>query len=167
MEIQYSTTDTPLGTLLVAATKSGVCSILLEDNSKIAFQNLTDMYPQAVLIPEATSVLKQSIEIICSYLLGKQRDLDLVLDVKGTDFQQRVWTALKNIPFGKTLSYREVALAIGQPQAARAVARACATNNISLAIPCHRVVRGNGDVSGYRWGQSRKKELLRLEQQGH
>jgi AraC family transcriptional regulator of adaptative response/methylated-DNA-[protein]-cysteine methyltransferase len=164
LEIRYTTADSALGTLLVAATTRGVCTILLEDTRKKAHQALAEEYPYALIIPESNPLLKRSVEMICSYLLGKQRQLNLPLDIQGTAFQQRVWAALQKIPFGQTASYAEVASAIGQPSAARAVARACATNNISLAIPCHRVVRSNGDVSGYRWGKNRKKELLRIEQ---
>jgi AraC family transcriptional regulator of adaptative response/methylated-DNA-[protein]-cysteine methyltransferase len=106
------------------------------------------------------------VEALLSQMVGKESSYVLPLDIRATAFQRRVWTYLQSIPFGATRSYREVAQAIGQPSASRAVARACATNPVAIAIPCHRVVRGDGSSSGYRWGVERKKTLLELERKG-
>lgn len=162
MEISYATAATPLGRLLVAATGRGVCAVTLGDNDAALEAALRREYPRATIEP-AGEGLREWVEAIVAYLEGARPRLPLPLDLPATDFQRRVWQALQEIPYGATRSYRELAEAIGAPTAARAVARACASNRVALLIPCHRVVRGDGDLSGYRWGRERKRKLLELE----
>jgi AraC family transcriptional regulator of adaptative response/methylated-DNA-[protein]-cysteine methyltransferase len=162
MEIGFATAATPLGRLLVAATERGVCAITLGDDDASLEAALRKEYPRATIEP-AGGGLREWVEAIVAYLAGERTRLPLPLDLPATDFQRRVWQALQEIPYGATRSYRELAVAIGAPTAARAVARACASNRVALLIPCHRVVRGDGDLSGYRWGRERKRKLLELE----
>lgn len=153
-----------LGKLLLAASERGICALLLGDDEQAVRDELHTYFPLA-----ATSVadaalaawLTQVIELI----ENPKGKLDLPLHVRGTIFQQRIWQALQDIPAGKTLSYTQLAAKIGQPKAARAVASACANNTIAVLIPCHRVVRGDGSLSGYRWGVERKRQLLEREAQ--
>ena len=164
MKITFTTTDCVLGRLLVAATDIGICSVTLGDDEEKLAQDLRAEYPQAEFISDATA-LQAHVQIILQHLNGRQPHLDLPLDVRATAFQQRVWEELRRIPYGATVSYSEIARRLGQPSATRAVARACATNPVALVTPCHRVVRENGDLSGYRWGIERKRRLLEQEQQ--
>jgi AraC family transcriptional regulator of adaptative response/methylated-DNA-[protein]-cysteine methyltransferase len=162
--ITYSIVPCPLGYLLVAATPNGLCAVRLGDTAQALADTLTGEFPAASVQPD-DGHLTPWLASIQDYLTGAQPHLDLPLDVRATAFQRRVWQALQAIPYGSTRSYREVAEAIGQPTAARAVARACATNPVALVVPCHRVVREDGSLSGYRWGIERKETLLALEAQ--
>ena len=163
MKITFTTTDCALGRLLVAETDIGVCSITLGDDAEKLAQDLRTEYSQAELTRD-TAALQSHVQTILQHLNGQQPHLELPLDVRATAFQQRVWEELRRIPYGATASYSEIARRLGQPSATRAVARACATNPVALVTPCHRVVRENGDLSGYRWGIERKRQLLAQEQ---
>jgi AraC family transcriptional regulator of adaptative response/methylated-DNA-[protein]-cysteine methyltransferase len=161
-EIQYAIEPCVLGMVLVAATPRGVCAIEFADAESVLIGRLRERFPKANHL-SGDAVFKQWIGTILGYIEQPRGVLTLPLDVQGTVFQRRVWEALQEIPPGQTASYTEVARRIGQPKAVRAVAHACATNQLALAIPCHRVVRANGDLAGYRWGLERKAELLRRE----
>jgi AraC family transcriptional regulator, regulatory protein of adaptative response / methylated-DNA-[protein]-cysteine methyltransferase len=163
--IRYTCADSPLGRMLIAATDKGICAIQFARSDDELIEGLKHEFPFAVRKPD-DSGLKQWAEALLSKMAGNKLDSALPLDIRATAFQRQVWTYLQSIPFGATRSYRDVAKAIGQPTASRAVARACATNPVAVAIPCHRVVRKDGNISGYRWGVQRKKRLLALEQ-GH
>ncbi len=165
MRIHYTVAPCPLGLLLVAATERGICAITLGDADDALADGLKREYPAAAIARDESG-LDNAVEAIICHLHGQEPHLDLPLDVQATAFQWRVWEALQAIPYGSTRSYGEIARAIGQPTAARAVAQACATNRVALAIPCHRVVRDNGDVGGYRWGIERKRTLLAQEAGG-
>jgi AraC family transcriptional regulator, regulatory protein of adaptative response / methylated-DNA-[protein]-cysteine methyltransferase len=160
--IRYACTDSPLGRMLTAATGKGVCAIQFGRSDAELLEGLKHEFPFAVRKPDESG-LQQWIEALLSRMTGKELNAALPLDIRATAFQRRVWTHLQSIPFGETKSYGDVAKAIGQPTASRAVARACAMNPVAVAIPCHRVVRENGDLSGYRWGVARKKALLEIE----
>lgn len=162
MNINYAIADCPLGRLLVAATGRGVCSVQFGDGDEELEAALAAEYPAADIGRDEAS-LGGAVESILRHLEGSQPDLSLPLDVRATAFQLRVWDELRRIPYGSTRSYGEVAAALGQPTATRAVARACATNPVALVTPCHRVVRGDGDPGGYRWGTERKRALLEQE----
>jgi AraC family transcriptional regulator of adaptative response/methylated-DNA-[protein]-cysteine methyltransferase len=164
MSIGYSIVDSTLGRLLVGATERGVCAISLGDDDHALVDALRDEYPAADIWPN-NGGFGVWVETLLSHLRGQEHMLDLPLDIQATAFQWRVWEALRNIPYGETRSYREVAASIGRPTAARAVARACATNPAPLVIPCHRVVREDGGLGGYRWGIERKEKLLAQEQE--
>ena len=157
--IRYTVTESPLGLVLVAATDKGICSIALGDSKPALDAVLRKRFPKATLV-EAGEALSAWVKALVGFIRSPARGLDLPLDIQGTAFQQRVWQALQAIPVGHTASYQDIARAIGEPRAARAVAQACASNNIALAIPCHRVIRQDGSVSGYRWGVERKRRLL-------
>jgi AraC family transcriptional regulator, regulatory protein of adaptative response / methylated-DNA-[protein]-cysteine methyltransferase len=163
--IRYTCTDSPLGRVLVAATEKGICAIQFGDTDDELVEGLKREFPFAVRKRDDDS-MRAWTETVLSQISGHKMNRSLPLDIQATAFQKRVWTHLQSMPFGTTQSYGEVAKAIGQPSAARAVARACASNRIAVAIPCHRVVREDGEMGGYRWGVERKKTLLRLEQQG-
>ena len=163
VEIVFVTLSTPLGRLLVAATDRGVCRVMLGDSAAKLEADLRGEFDAADVREDQSGKLEGYVEAILSYLDGTEPHLDLPLDIRATAFQRRVWQELRQIPFGETRTYAEVAKAIGQPQATRAVARACATNPTALVIPCHRVVRGDGELGGYRWGVERKKALLEKE----
>jgi AraC family transcriptional regulator of adaptative response/methylated-DNA-[protein]-cysteine methyltransferase len=160
--IRYSCTDSPLGRLLIAATEKGICSIQFASSDGELIEGLKREFPFAVRKP-ADGKLHAWIAALLQKISGRELNAALPLDIRATAFQRKVWNYLQSIPFGATRSYGEVAKAIGRPSASRAVARACATNPVAVAIPCHRVVRGNGDISGYRWGVERKKALLKME----
>lgn len=160
--IRYAVVPSPLGQLLVAATERGVCRLSLADTATSLERDLRAEFP-AAQIARDDGELSSSTRSILRHLEGREPSLDLPLDIRATAFQQRVWTELRKIPYGATRSYQEVARAIGRPHAARAVARACASNPVPLAIPCHRVVRGNGALGGYRLGVERKRRLLETE----
>jgi AraC family transcriptional regulator of adaptative response/methylated-DNA-[protein]-cysteine methyltransferase len=163
--IRFAVGECSLGSLLVAATEKGVCAIFLGDDSQQLVCDLQDRFPQAALVG-ADEQFEQWVAKVVAMVEVPGAGLDLPLDVRGTAFQQRVWQALRNIPLGSTTTYAKLAAAMGAPRAARAVARACATNPLAIAIPCHRVVRTDGGVSGYRWGIERKRQLLEREAAG-
>ncbi len=165
LQIIYTIVDCPLGKLLVAATSLGICSIKIGDDEEALRRELLTEFRKAE-ITEAPETLSHSIQSILNYLEGKQPNVQLPLDVQATAFQRRVWKALQEIPYGTTRSYSEIAEGIGEPQAVRAVANACAANPTALIVPCHRVVRKSGDIGGYRWGVTRKKKLLEMEKAG-
>jgi AraC family transcriptional regulator of adaptative response/methylated-DNA-[protein]-cysteine methyltransferase len=161
--IAYTTAPTSLGRLLVAATERGVCRVALGDNAAALEADLLAEFPGARVVQDKSGKLEGWVGAILAYLDGHEPHLDLPLDIRATAFQRRVWQELQKIPFGTTRSYAEVAQRIGQPAASRAVARACATNPVALVIPCHRVVREDGELGGYRWGMERKRTLLDQE----
>jgi AraC family transcriptional regulator, regulatory protein of adaptative response / methylated-DNA-[protein]-cysteine methyltransferase len=162
MQIGYSTAFSPIGRILVAGTKKGVSAIYLGDSEERLESELRREYPAATIFRNPAHV-SQWVRQLVSHLCGRQPNLDLPLDVKATAFQCKVWQALKQIPSGSTRSYSELARAIGLPNGQRAVARACATNPAAILIPCHRVVREDGGLGGYRWGIKRKHALLASE----
>lgn len=166
LTIGYTVANCSLGKVLVGATPSGICFVCLGDSENQLVGYLKDEYPKATISPDArwTGLRNWVVEIV-EYLEGKTRleQAKLPLDVSATAFQLRVWKELQRIPYGTTRSYNEVAERIGNPRAYRAVANACGSNRVPLIIPCHRVVRKNGDLGGYRWGSERKKKLLALE----
>jgi AraC family transcriptional regulator of adaptative response/methylated-DNA-[protein]-cysteine methyltransferase len=153
-----------LGRILLAGTEHGISMLSLGDRSKDLEQALREEFPAANLEKD-DAVLRPWLDEVLHHLDGHQSSLDLPLDVQATAFQWRVWQELQKIPYGSTKTYSEVAEAIGRPSAVRAVARACATNPVSLVIPCHRVVREGGGLAGYRWGVKRKEKLLTKEAQ--
>jgi AraC family transcriptional regulator of adaptative response/methylated-DNA-[protein]-cysteine methyltransferase len=163
--LRYTCADSPLGRMLIAATERGVCSIQFARSDGELIEGLKREFPFAVRKPDDGG-LRAWVDALLAKIRGKELDAALPLDIRSTAFQRRVWTYLQSIPFGATQSYSQVARAIGQPSASRAVARACATNPVAVAIPCHRVVREDGSISGYRWGVERKKTLLEMEQRG-
>jgi AraC family transcriptional regulator of adaptative response/methylated-DNA-[protein]-cysteine methyltransferase len=162
MQIGYTVAACGLGRVLVAATGRGLCAVRLGDTDEELEAALRAEFPGAE-IGKDEAALAGYVEMILRHLDGQQTALDLPLDVRATAFQRRVWEELRRIPYGSTRSYREVAEAIGQPTATRAVARACATNPVAIVTPCHRVVREDGSLSGYRWGVERKQKLLSEE----
>jgi AraC family transcriptional regulator of adaptative response/methylated-DNA-[protein]-cysteine methyltransferase len=162
MNIRYTITPCRLGYLLVAATERGVCKISLGGSEAELLSDLGHEFPAAQIARDGEA-LALWVSALVEYTDGGRSTLDLPLDIQATGFQRRVWEALRTIPYGSTRSYQEVASMIGQPTAARAVASACAHNPVAMAIPCHRVVRQDGDLSGYRWGVERKRALLARE----
>ena len=166
--IRYRITPSPLGLLLVGATGRGLCAVQFGDSEAELEAGLRREYPSAEIAAEKEEGgdLALWTETLVRQLEGGSPPLALPLDVRATAFQWRVWKALQEIPRGETRSYGEVAAALGRPGTARAVARACASNRVALAIPCHRVVRGDGEAGGYRWGEERKRELLEREKSG-
>jgi AraC family transcriptional regulator, regulatory protein of adaptative response / methylated-DNA-[protein]-cysteine methyltransferase len=167
MRIIYTTAPSPLGRLLVAATERGVCSVALGDADAQLISALFAEYPNASIDSKDMRIspsLNLWLHDVLEHLNGKTTRLDLPFDLQATSFQLRVWEELRNIPFGATRSYQEVAQAIGQPKAVRAVARACASNHVALVIPCHRVIREDKSLGGYRWGLERKRKLIKREQ---
>ena len=162
--IRYTTAPTSLGRLLVGRTDRGVCTVSLGDTETRHLAALRAEYPAARLLRDDRA-LAPAVRSILAYLTGRETHLELPLDIRATAFQGRVWDALRAIPYGATRSYSEVARAIGRPAAVRAVAQACAANPVPLVIPCHRVVRNNGDLGGYRLGVARKRALLEREQE--
>jgi AraC family transcriptional regulator of adaptative response/methylated-DNA-[protein]-cysteine methyltransferase len=163
--VRYALVDSPLGRMLIAATDRGVCAIQFASSDDELLEGLKREFPFAVRKPDEGG-LQAWVAALLSKMTGTESNAALPLDIRATAFQRRVWTYLQSIPFGATKSYGQVAKAIGQPSASRAVARACATNPVAVAIPCHRVVREDGGISGYRWGVERKKTLLEMEQRG-
>jgi len=160
--IRFAVGQCSLGAILVAQSQRGICAILLGDDPDQLLRQLQDKFPKAQLLGgdgEFEKMVAQVVGFVEAPALG----LNLPLDVQGTAFQERVWQALREIPPGATVSYAQVAERIGAPKAVRAVAQACGANQLAVAIPCHRVVRRDGDISGYRWGVERKRELLRRE----
>ncbi len=163
--IRFAVGQCALGAILVAQSRLGLCAILLGDDPDRLVRDLQDQFPRAELIG-GDAGFERLVARVVGFVEAPAIGLDLPLDVRGTAFQQRVWQVLREIPPGATASYAEIAARIGAPKAARAVARACGANSLAVAIPCHRVVRRDGDVSGYRWGVERKRELLRREEAG-
>ncbi|QCI69373.1 bifunctional DNA-binding transcriptional regulator/O6-methylguanine-DNA methyltransferase Ada [Phreatobacter stygius] len=161
-EIHFAIGECSLGSILVARSERGVCAILLGDNPDALARDLQDRFPQASLIGGDVA-FESLVAKVVGFVEAPGLGLDLPLDVRGTAFQQRVWQALRDIPAGETVSYSELAKRIGAPKAVRAVAQACAANTIAVAIPCHRVVRNDGALSGYRWGVERKRALIAKE----
>jgi AraC family transcriptional regulator of adaptative response/methylated-DNA-[protein]-cysteine methyltransferase len=160
--IRYAVAPSYLGQVLVAASDRGVCRIDLDDSAADLEDRLREIFPQADLQP-GDAAFTQTVSAVVAFLEAPRPSFDLPLDIRGTAFQRRVWSALQQIPPGETLSYAEVAEAIGKPSAVRAVAGACAANTLAVAIPCHRVVRSDGALGGYRWGLARKAALLEHE----
>lgn len=162
--IRFAIGDCSLGAILVAASDKGICAILLGEEPETLARDLQDRFPKARLIG-GDAAFEGWVAQVVGFVEAPQLGLDLPLDVRGTAFQQRVWQALTRIPAGATASYSQIAQTIGAPKAVRAVAQACAANAIAVAIPCHRVVRTDGALSGYRWGVERKRALLDREAQ--
>lgn len=163
-DIRFAIGQSTLGAVLVAASDKGVCAILMGDDPEELIRDLEKRFPQANLIGADRDFENMVAEVV-GFVEAPRIGLDLPLDLQGTAFQQRVWQALREIPAGKTVSYTEVAERIGAPKSVRAVAQACAANKIAVAVPCHRVVRNDGGLSGYRWGVERKRDLLKRESQ--
>ena len=161
-QIHFGFLKSSLGLVAVAASARGVCSITLGDEAAALARDLAHRFPEAKLTRDDAR-LRRALDAVAAYLDDPARGINLPLDAGGTDFQRRVWRALREIPAGETVSYAEVARRIDAPKSFRAVAQACGANRIALAIPCHRVVRGDGGISGYRWGVSRKRALLERE----
>jgi AraC family transcriptional regulator, regulatory protein of adaptative response / methylated-DNA-[protein]-cysteine methyltransferase len=161
-EIDFTIVESPLGRLLLASTVRGVCRVMIGDTEGALENELRQEFPHAV-IRRNGRILSSQVRGLLSYLRGRSPHPELALDVRATAFQWRVWRQLRAIPYGETRSYREVAESIGKPSATRAVARACATNPVALLIPCHRVIRTDGSMGGYRWGIKRKEQLLEQE----
>jgi AraC family transcriptional regulator of adaptative response/methylated-DNA-[protein]-cysteine methyltransferase len=160
--IRFALGECSLGTILVAATDKGICAIALGDDPAVLLRDLQDRFPRAQLIG-GDAQFEQLVARVVGFVEAPALGLDLPLDIRGTAFQQRVWQALRQIPAGSTMSYSEIAARLGAPKSVRAVAQACAANAIAVAIPCHRVVRHDGALSGYRWGVERKRALLERE----
>jgi AraC family transcriptional regulator of adaptative response/methylated-DNA-[protein]-cysteine methyltransferase len=162
--IRYTFTNSPLGRMLIAATDKGICAIQFADSDDELEHGLKHEFPFA-LRRRDDAAMRPWKEDLLRHLRGQKLTAALPLDIQATAFQRKVWAYLQTIPLGATRSYRDVARAIGQPTASRAVARACATNPVAVAIPCHRVVRESGEMGGYRWGLERKQALLQMEQE--
>jgi AraC family transcriptional regulator of adaptative response/methylated-DNA-[protein]-cysteine methyltransferase len=160
--IRYTMTDSPLGRLLIAATDKGICAIQFADSDEELEHGLKHEFPFAVRRRDDEAMQPWKRDLL-RQMRGQKLNTALPLDIQATAFQRRVWTYLQSIPFGNTRSYGQVAKAIGRPTASRAVARACATNPVAVAIPCHRIVREDGGMGGYRWGMDRKQTLLQME----
>jgi AraC family transcriptional regulator, regulatory protein of adaptative response / methylated-DNA-[protein]-cysteine methyltransferase len=159
--ISYATGESALGPVLVARSISGVCAILIGAYDNELVTDLAARFPEAKLVPDE-AVVHDDLAKVTRFVDKPTEGLDLPLDLRGTPFQRRVWEALRTIPVGTTVTYSELANSIGAPNAVRAVAGACAANPIALAVPCHRVVGSNGDLTGY-WGVERKRELIKKE----
>ncbi len=162
LSIRFAVGECSLGSILVAATDNGICSILLGDDPDKLIRDLQDRFPKAQLVG-GEGDFEQWVAQVVGLIEAPRQGLQLPLDMRGTAFQQRVWEALRDIPSGSTTTYTEIAQRVGAPKAVRAVAQACASNAIAVAIPCHRVVRKDGTLSGYRWGVERKRVLLQRE----
>lgn len=160
--INYTIVASPLGRLLVAVTQRGVCAVRMGDSDAKLEKDLLAEFPAAT-IRRNDSALREPVRRILNHLTNKEPQLDLPLDIRATAFQRQVWEQLRAIPYGQTVSYGDVAKALGKPGAVRAVGRACATNPVALVIPCHRVVREDQSLGGYRWGLERKQKLIDRE----
>lgn len=160
--IHFAVGECSLGSVLVGQSAKGVCAIFLGDNPDALVRNLQDRFPRATLVG-GDAAFERVVATVIGVVEAPAIGLDLPLDVRGTAFQQRVWQALRTIPAGATASYTDIAVRIGAPTSARAVAQACGANPVAIAIPCHRVVRTDGSLSGYRWGVERKRVLLKRE----
>jgi AraC family transcriptional regulator of adaptative response/methylated-DNA-[protein]-cysteine methyltransferase len=161
-EIQFAIGHSSLGAMLVAGSDQGICAILIGDDPDALVRDLQERFQSANLLRGGAD-FEQLVARIVAFVEAPKLGLELSLDVRGTQFQRRVWKALKEIPVGSTASYTDVAKQIGAPNSVRAVAQACGANPIAVAIPCHRVVRNDGALSGYRWGVERKRALLERE----
>jgi AraC family transcriptional regulator, regulatory protein of adaptative response / methylated-DNA-[protein]-cysteine methyltransferase len=161
-EIRFAIGQCSLGSILVAQSERGVCAILLGDDPDELARDLQDRFPRANLIG-GDGEFEQLVSQVVGFVEAPALGLDLPLDVRGTAFQQRVWQALREIPVGETASYTDIANRIGSPGSAKEVSEACAANALAVAIPCHRVVKKDGALSGYRWGVNRKRALLEKE----
>lgn len=161
-EIKFAIGECSLGAILVAMSTRGVCAISLGDNPDVLVRDIQDRFPDAEICSDNRNFI-QLVAKVAGFVDAPAQGLDLPLDISGTAFQQQVWQALRDIPAGSTASYTEIAKRIGAPKSVRAVAGACAANILAVAIPCHRAVRNDGSLSGYRWGIERKAELLRSE----
>ena len=169
VEISWVVKDTPLGLMMVGATDRGVCFVQFGASRRALLTALETEYPEARLTESASPNNPQVqawMDALNRYLVGAVSNPDLPIHVRATVFQTKVWQYLQSVPTGKTVTYREVAQAIGQPDGARAVARACASNHVALVIPCHRVIRASGELGGYKWGLERKRALLERERRG-
>jgi AraC family transcriptional regulator of adaptative response/methylated-DNA-[protein]-cysteine methyltransferase len=160
--IRFTIVKTGLGWALIAATDRGICMTALGDDKAPLEADLRRRFPAALIWP-GDSQLNAWAERIVRFITAPGEQPDLPLDIRGTAFQARVWRALLKVPPGKTSTYTEIAAALGQPKAVRAVAAACAANKLALLVPCHRIVRKDGDLAGYRWGIERKRKLLASE----
>jgi AraC family transcriptional regulator, regulatory protein of adaptative response / methylated-DNA-[protein]-cysteine methyltransferase len=160
--IRYTCAECPLGRMLIAATDRGICAISFAASDDELQQGLKREFPFAIWRRDDASMKAWKVGLL-GHIAGEKLDAKLPLDIQATAFQRKVWSCLQSIPFGETRSYQQVAAAIGQPRATRAVAKACASNRIGVEIPCHRVVRASGEMGGYRWGINRKKKLLAIE----
>jgi AraC family transcriptional regulator of adaptative response/methylated-DNA-[protein]-cysteine methyltransferase len=163
MQIAYTIVSSPLGRVLVAGTEHGLSMVSLGDRDEPLVQALREEYPEAEIRP-ARNGLREWARAIIEQLRGERQALDLPLDVRGTAFQTRVWEALRKVPYGATRTYSQLARSLNRPTATRAVARACATNPVSIVVPCHRIIREDGGLGGYRWGLERKRKMLQREQ---
>jgi AraC family transcriptional regulator, regulatory protein of adaptative response / methylated-DNA-[protein]-cysteine methyltransferase len=166
ISISYVAVESPLGRMMVGATDRGLCFVQFSDNDRDLVEMLRAEYPAAQLEPMTEPYPRQFeswMKALSDHLRGQEPRLDLPLDLRATAFQMKVWQYLQSIPYGSVQSYSEVAAGMGRPTAARAVARACATNRVALVIPCHRVIRGTGELGGYRWGIERKRVLIDRE----
>lgn len=161
--IQYASRKSSLGTVLVAISEKGVCAILLGKNKSKLVQELQETFPEAD-IAASDKPVEQALQQVISLVEEPKAKHSIALDIRGTAFQQQVWQALQKIPGGQTYTYQELAAKIGHPKSARAVANACAANKLAVAIPCHRIVRNDGTLSGYRWSTELKRELLQREE---
>jgi AraC family transcriptional regulator of adaptative response/methylated-DNA-[protein]-cysteine methyltransferase len=164
IRIRYTIVDSPLGRLLVAVTEKGICAVNFGDSDEVLERDLLGEYPAAEVLREDGD-LGEWVSVLLQHLKGWKPHLDLPLDVQVTTFQWRVYEELRTTPYGNTRSYGEIAESLGQPKAVRAVAKACAQNPAALVIPCHRAVRKDGGLGGYRWGIERKREILEIEAQ--
>jgi AraC family transcriptional regulator of adaptative response/methylated-DNA-[protein]-cysteine methyltransferase len=160
--ISYATGESALGRVLVARSISGVCAILIGADDDELVTDLTARFPKAKLVANE-AIVQDDLAKVIRFVDKPSEGLDLPLDLRGTPFQRRVWEMLRTVPVGTTVTYTELADSIGAPNSVRAVAGACASNPIALAVPCHRVVGSNGDLAGYRWGIERKRELIKKE----
>ena len=162
MKIGFTVGNSTLGKVLVAATERGVSAVYLGDNERTLLDELRGEYPKAQII-RSSGGDGQWLNEVLQRVEGSAPSLDLPLDVHATAFQRRVWNELQKIPCGTTKTYTQIARALGKPRSIRAVARACATNPVSIVVPCHRVIRTDGTLAGYRWGLQRKEKLLQRE----
>lgn len=161
-EIYFAIGECSMGNILAAQTERGVCAILIGDDAEQLVRDLQDRFPRAKLVGDA-SEYQDLVAKVVGLVENPELRFDLPLDIRGTVFQKRVWKALQQIPPGTTATYTEIAARIGMPKAVRAVAQACGANSLAIAIPCHRVIRNDGSLSGYRWGVERKRALLERE----
>jgi len=162
MNIDYAIVSSPLGWLLVAASNRGLCVVSFGPSAATLESGLARQFPDSILRRDDAS-LTPMVAMLLAYLEGQESRLDLPIDVSATPLQAEVWQALRAIPYGETRSYGEVARAIASPATAQEVAHACVSNPIALVVPCHRVVRADGSLAGYRWGAGRKRRLLQRE----
>ncbi len=162
VQIRYGFAVTTFGRIVVAQTAKGLCAVLFGESEESLIADLSQRFPKAILVHDTDDMQPQIDSVVCKINLPDAA-IDIPLDILGTVFQEKVWQALRDIQPGKTASYKDVAQAIGQPTAARAVARACSENPLAVLVPCHRVVKADGGLSGYRWGVERKRELLDKE----